>query len=223
MYLKKEEELSIKSVCMISKELVTGEHVEFEFPYQQDCFTLLHELKKILHNRVVDINQMLMDTIEVHKNLNVMQRVALRSVLKAQYGSKQKVQLEGLDTSSIRFRLTKATAGAEHVVIQHDGLEDQVEFEGLLTEAFNIAQQLTEEANEMVIAGNEAFGKLNTTDKLVVQTVLDVVYGRAKPEYVKAILEDPELRKHKGIAVQAHEGVGEAAVGEPVKEGVGAE
>jgi len=209
----KEEGLSTKSVCMISKELVTGEHVEFEFPYQQDCFVLLSELKKILHNRVVEINNMLIDTIEVYKNLNITQRVSLRAVLQAQYGSKKKVCLEDLDISGVRFRLTKAVGGAEHVVIQHDGLKDHVEFERLLKEAFALAQDLTEEANEKVIAGNEAFSRLNTADKMVVQMVLDAVYGRAKPEYVRAILEDPELRKHKGIAVQE-------VVEEPVEKGV---
>lgn len=179
--------------CLVTTVPVEGESIEIEFTSSNQH--LLDNISFILKHgcrRLRNINMMLLDDMGVTDKLTKAQYETLLTILKIQFPysrPNETMQTLNYNSPSTKILVRKMTNHKEQIALRASGKMTGQEVFTTLERFIDVTSERMIETNMNDVAAYDLLKEQNPEDQMILQLVLDTLYGRIQPEVASGRLQ----------------------------------
>lgn len=184
--------------CLITSVPIEGESIEIEFV--SDPHNLASNINFVLQQsnlRVRQINTMILEDMDVVHTLTPGQYTALLDILDTQFPYTLSNPPVSYTSNSTRILVRKMTNHAEQMALHASGKMTGNQLLDTLHQFLSVTSERMMATNIHDMDAHDLLKKQTPEDQMILQMVLDTLYGRMKPEVaanrLQAYAEDKQL------------------------------
>lgn len=190
--------MAFEITCLVTSVPIEGESIEIEFHtdtahlYDNVAFILKHGCR-----RLRNINMMLLQDMHVEEKLSKTQYEALMNIIQIQFPYGAKNDVLNYSSPSTRILVRKMTNHKEQIALRASGAMTGSDVFHTLEKFINLTSERMMETNINDTEAYEVLKAQTPEDQMILQMVMDTIYGRMQPEVttnrLNAYAEDKQL------------------------------
>ena len=191
----------LQVTCLITAVPIEGESIEVEIT--SDIDKLEDNINFILQNtwtRLRQINMMLLEDMDVYNKLSKDQYDILMKIINKQFPYQPLGNAYYFNAASTRILVRKMTNHKEQIALRAAGQFSATEVHAYLTHLLKATEQRMIETNRNDLDAYDILKQQSPEDQMILQLVLDTIYGRMQPDVAANRLQSYANEKDKGEA-----------------------
>lgn len=190
--------MGFEITCLVTSVPIEGESIEIEF--HSDMMHLYDNIAFILKHgcrRLRNINMMLLQDMDVESKLSRTQYDKLLEIIGIQFPYASKNDSLNYSSPSTRILVRKMTNHREQIALRASGAMTGPDVFHTLEKFINLTSERMIETNINDTKAYDVLKAQTPEDQMILQMVMDTIYGRMQPEVttnrLNAYAEDKQL------------------------------